>query len=67
MARPTSSVAFIDQVEQEAAEAEQRPFEDIYMLPIPMATYKALSSAAAKKGLSAAQLIGVAIKNALKE
>ena len=67
MAKPTSSVAYIDQVEREATEAQQRPFEDIYMLPIPMATYKALSNAAAKKGLSAAQLIGVAIANALKE
>lgn len=41
--------------------------EDLLFLAIPVATYKALSDAAAKKNLTVAQAFKVAIENFLKE
>jgi hypothetical protein len=50
-------------------EAEERPQEVIEMVPfqIPMPTYKALSDAAARKGMTVAQLLGKALTWAIEE
>lgn len=54
-------------IPDEDEEFQPRPFEDIFLLPIPMPTYKALSNAAAKRGLTVAQLISKAFDVALRK
>lgn len=66
MASPVKAViANVD--EQEAELHGNVPMQDVYFLPIPMATYKALSDAAAKRNLTFAQLITVAFGVALEK
>jgi len=52
---------------QERDSRDLHPMQDIYMLPVPMATYKALSDAAARKNLTFAQLLSRAFAKALEE
>lgn len=60
-----SVIGHIDQVEAE--QDNNQPFADVLMLPIPMPTYRALSDAAAKRGMSVASLIALGFKKALEE
>jgi len=66
MASPVKAV-FANVDEQEAELQGNVPMQDIYFLPIPMATYRALSNAAAKRNLTFAQLISVAFDVALEK
>jgi predicted HicB family RNase H-like nuclease len=60
--------AVIGRIDQEEAESEgNKAFTDVLMLPIPMPTYKALSDAAARRGMSVAALISLGFKRALEE
>lgn len=59
-------VADIDTLEAEAEQAPE-PGEDWIMLPVPNPVYKALSDAAATKGMTVAQLLARAITIAIEE
>lgn len=63
---PEAVVSDIDEIEAEA-EAAPEPGLDMIMVGIPTPTYKALSDAAAKKGMTAAQLISRAFTIAIEE
>lgn len=67
MAGPIKSlIPNIDELERARDEAPE-PFTDVVMVPIPMPTWKALSDAAAKKNMTAAQLISRAFTIAITE
>ncbi len=67
MGEPIKSVIpNIDELERERDEAPE-PFKDVVMIPIPMPTWKALSDIAAKKNMTAAQLISRAFTIAIEE
>jgi hypothetical protein len=57
----------IEDIDEEEREEAIQPFGNIYMLALPMPLYVALSDAAAKKGLTVAQLLSQAFSVALKE
>jgi predicted DNA-binding ribbon-helix-helix protein len=57
----------IEDVDAEEREVSVQPFGNIYMIALPMPVYTALSDAAAKKGLTVAQLLSKAFSMALKE
>jgi hypothetical protein len=56
----------IEQYERDAASVPE-PMSDIFMLGIPMPTYKALSDEAAKRNMTFAQLLGRAFTLVLSE
>jgi len=56
----------IDEIEAEAEMAPE-PGMDMIIIPFPVPTYKALSDAAAKKGMTVAQLFARAIAIAIQE
>jgi hypothetical protein len=57
----------IEDIDEADREEPIQPFGNIYMLALPMPLYAALSNAAAKKGLTFAQLLSQAFNVALKE
>lgn len=61
-----SLIADIEEVEREL-ETRSEPGADFVPLMVPMPTYKALSDAAAQRGMTIAQLIARAFKIAIEE
>lgn len=64
---PSPVKAVVPNVDEQ--EAEQRggiPMQDVYFLPIPMQTYRALANEAAKRNLTFAQLVSRAFDRALE-
>ena len=57
----------VEDIDEAEHEELVQPFGNIYMLALPMPVYVALSDAAAKKGLTVAQLLSQAFSIALKE
>lgn len=66
MSKITPITADIDAIEAELDRAPE-PGIDVIFLPLPIPTYKAISDAAARKNMTAAQLLAKAITIAVKE
>lgn len=63
----TPAKAVIGDIDRyESDQDSSRPFEDVILLPIPIPLYTALSNAAAKKGMSVADLLALSITKALE-
>jgi hypothetical protein len=61
----TALLADVDEVEREAATTYE-PGE-VFLLPLPLVVYRALSNAAAKKNKTVAQLLARALTIAIEE
>jgi hypothetical protein len=62
----TALIPAIEEAEREAA-ALPSPMEDVFLLGIPMPTYKAMSDAATKRNMTFAQLLSRGLHLALTE
>jgi hypothetical protein len=57
----------VPDIDQEEKIREPEPFTDVYLLAVPMPTYKALSDAAAKRNMTVAKLITLAFNKVLED